>query len=40
MDELSSNGNPMIVKVSGAIAFRLIKKRKEEATARRTCCCG
>lgn len=33
MNELASNGNPMIVKFSGAIAFRLIKKRKAEATA-------
>lgn len=30
MDELASNGNPMIVKFSGAIAFCLIKKRKKQ----------
>lgn len=30
MDELASNGNPMIVKFSGAIAFRLIKKRTKQ----------
>lgn len=30
MDELASNGNPMIVKFSGAIAFRLIKKKRKK----------
>lgn len=30
MDELASNGNPMIIKFSGAIAFCLIEKRKKQ----------